>query len=77
MDFEVFWKNFSYLCKKLGNGETGTVKSEPSALLMATELPTKSCILGDLPNSGESYCRVHNLNNLELNAAVGQYHTIN
>lgn len=55
----------------------GTVNSEPSALLIATEVPTKSCILGDLPNSEESYCKEHNFNNLELKAAVGQYHTIN
>lgn len=53
----------------------GILKSEPSALLIAKELPTKSWILGDLPNSGDSYVKVHNFNNFELNAAEKQYHT--
>lgn len=67
--------NHTYLCMRLGKGEMGTFSNEPSALLIETEFPTKSLILGLRPSSGESYCIEHSFSSFALKEAVGQYHT--
>lgn len=54
----------------------GMFSNDPSALLIETELPTKSLIWGLRPSSGESYCSEHSFSNFALKEAVGQYHTM-